>query len=143
MPHTVIFVPQTLRWKCIRWAIAVVGVTLPYVAQWGQAGWDIYWGSGWQGQLLIGAMGAVLWLPLLGLTWCYRYPLSMLPSALLGFGFALWGHVSVDLSADAQAALALVVIPVWALVPAAVGALMGWGLEVRARRKAAWQASSM
>lgn len=124
------------QWRRVRWAVVLVGVGLPYAAQLGQAGWQTYMDSGWQGQLFMAALGAVLWLPLLALTWLYRYPLSMLPPALLGLGFALWGHASVDLAADAQAALALIFIPLWALVPAAVGALMGAGMDLRARRKA-------
>ena len=125
-------------WRRTRWALVLTGVLLPYVAQLGNgAGWQVYVDSGWQGNAFLLALGAVLWLPLLGLTWLYRFPASIWWPAVLGLGFAFWAHVSVDLSADAQAGLAVVMIPLLSLVPLAIGAVMGWGMDLRARRKAA------
>lgn len=125
-------------WRRTRWTLVVIGVLLPYVAQLGNgAGWQMYVDSGWQGNVFLLALGAVLWLPLLGLTCCYRYRSSIWWPAALGLGFAFWAHVSVDLSADAQAGLAVVMIPLLSLVPLSIGALIGWGMDLRARRKAA------
>lgn len=132
--------PSHLRWRRIRWTLVLLGVLLPYVAQLGHArGWQLYMDSGWAGHLLLAGMGAVLWLPLWALTWCYQDTKSIWPPAVLGLGAAFWMHVSVDLTADAQAGLAVVMVPLLALVPLAVGALMGWGMDVRARRKARMQ----
>ena len=124
-------------WRRIRWLLVALGVLLPYVAQLGNGqGLQVYLDSGWQGNLFALAMGAVLWLPLLGLTWLYRFPKFIWWPAALGLGFAFWAHVSIDLAADAQAGLAVVMIPVLSLVPLAVGALIGWWQDARARRNA-------
>ncbi|HEY4663397.1 MAG TPA: hypothetical protein VIG85_00310 [Comamonas sp.] len=125
--------PFQRTWRMVRLAIVGLGVFLPYLA--GDAAG--YWHYGLTANLFLFALGAVLWLPLLALTWLYRFPHAMWPSCILGLGFALWSHVSVDRVSDVQNGLAVVWIPLMALVPAAVGALMGWGLDIRARRKAA------
>lgn len=125
--------PFQRTWRMVRWGIVGLGVSLPYLA--GDAA--RYWHYGLSANLFLLALGAILWLPLLGLTWLYRFPHAMWPAGILGLGFALWAHASVDRMADVQNGLAVVWIPLLALVPAAVGALMGWGLDIRARRKAA------
>lgn len=126
-------------WRRTRWVLVLLGVALPYAAQWASGnGLQGYIDSGWQGNLFLLALGAVLWLPLLGLTWLYRFPSSIWWPAVLGLGFAFWAHASVDLSADAQAGLAVVLVPVLSLVPAAIGAVIGWAIDVRAKRKAAF-----
>jgi len=130
-------------WRRTRWLLVVLGVVLPYAAQLanGDGGNGLaYLDSGWQGNAFVLALGAVLWLPLLGLTCLYRYPKSIVWPAVMGLGFAFWLHLSVDLSADAQAGLAVVMVPVLSLVPLAIGAVIGWGMDLRARRKAAWTA---
>lgn len=124
---------STAAWRRTRWLLVGLGVSLPYIARIGSAG--DYWSASWQAQLFLLAVGAVMWLPLLALTWLYRYRASMWPPALLGLGFAFWAHVSVDLQADAQAGIAVVMIPFLSLAPTAIGALMGWGLDWRLRRK--------
>lgn len=127
-------------WRRTRWLLVLLGVLLPYAAQLDNGnGLQVYTDSGWAGNLFLWGMGAVLWLPLLALTWLYRYPASIWWPAVMGLGFAFWLHLSVDFSADAQAGLAVVLIPLISLAPLAVGALIGWGMDVRARRKAAVQ----
>ena len=129
------------RWRRTRWTLVLMGVLLPYVAQLGSdAGLQTYADIGWQGHLFLFAMSAVLWLPLLGLTWLYHHPKCIWWPAVLGLGFAFWAHVSVDLSEDAQAGLAVVMIPVLSLAPLAIGAVIGWALDRRARRNAALMA---
>lgn len=116
--------------------IVVIGVTLPYLARLpGIPAHGIEWLTGYFGEpvvmgvLFFGAFNAIAWGAILGCSWMYRSPWMLLFPAVPGFGILFWAHSTVDLSADAQAALALVVIPFYAVVPAVVGALIGLAYE--------------
>lgn len=68
----------------------------------------------------------------------YRRALPVLVPAVAGMVFLASAYARVDLAADPQAALALVFIPMYALVPIGLGALLGLGWDqALARRSAA------
>lgn len=115
--------------------VVLVGLVLPYAARlprgldWLRQYTDV----GPAGWLFFGAFNAVAWLAILGATFLYRRPVSVLAPAVAGFGFLAWAHATLDLASDAQAAIALVFIPLYALVPIAVGAVVGLVLDRRRR----------
>jgi hypothetical protein len=71
------------------------------------------------------AFNAVAWGSLIGLTFLIRRIVVLLIPCFLGFGFLGWSPARLDLAADAQAGLGLVIIPIDALVPTAIGEVMG------------------
>jgi hypothetical protein len=108
--------------------IAVVGAVLPF-------GIRLLGGPDWVGQytaggvtsiLFISAMNAPTWLTLLRLTYVYRRPISLAAPCLMTFGFLARFHSSLDLSADAQAAIGVVFVPIAAIPFACVGAFAGY-----------------
>lgn len=119
-----------------RWMVVLVGILLPYLArlphglEWLQQ----YTGLGLAGWLFLGALNAIAWGAILLASLLYRRPLSLLVPAVLGFAFLAYAHHGLDLSADAQAGVALVFIPLYALVPIAVGAVIGYVVDRIARR---------
>lgn len=122
-----------------RWLIVVVGVLLPYLVRL-PGGWDWVDQSqplDWESGLLIGGWNAIVWVALLLISLAYRYPVSLLPPVLAGFGFVGYWHAVTDLREDAQSAIALILIPLYALAPIAVGAVLGgevdWWLRRRGR----------
>ena len=122
----------------MRIAVAVVGILLPYLvripggAAWVERSTDV----GWRGFLLFGAFNAIAWGSIVGLSFLFRRPEPLLIPCVLGFGFLAWAHNEVDLNSDAQAGLALLVIPIVALAPILVGAVLGYVLDRRLRRVA-------
>lgn len=111
--------------------IVLIGASLPYLARLpGGADWLAqYTDTGVFGWLFFGAFNAIAWGALLALTARFKRPTSILPACLLGYGFLAWAHSTVDLAADAQAAIALVIIPIFALVPIAIGAGVGFLID--------------
>ena len=83
--------------------------------------------------LFLGAFNAIAGGSLIAISYWYRRPFSLLLPCALGFGFLAWAHYSLDLAADAQAAIALVFIPIYALLPIFVGAVLGYVLDLRLR----------
>lgn len=120
-----------------RIAIALSGILIPYVARlprgitWLQQYLDV----GLGGFLFFGGFNAIAWGAILALGSLYKRPASLLVPSLFGFAFLAWAHYSLDLAADAQAAIALVFIPVYALLPIAVGGLIGYGVDRYLRRQ--------
>jgi hypothetical protein len=118
-----------------RFIVVLVGVLLPYAArlprgiEWLRQYTDTSLG-GW---LFFAAFNAIAWGAMLAISLMYRRPVSLLAPGLLGFGFLAWAHATVDLKADAQAAIALVFIPIYALVPIAIGGAMGYVVDRRMR----------
>jgi hypothetical protein len=118
-----------------RFIVVLVGVLLPYAArlprgiEWLRQYTDASPG-GW---LFFAAFNAIAWGAMLAISLMYRRPVSLLAPSLLGFGFLAWAHATVDLKADAQAAIALVFIPIYALVPIAIGGAMGYVVDRRMR----------
>lgn len=119
-----------------RWFVLLAGMMLPYIArlpgglEWLQQYTDV--GPG--GWLLLGAFNAIAWGAILIASLFYQRPQSLLWPSAFGFGFLAYAHYTLDLSADAQAGVAIVFIPIYALVPILVGATMGYVVDRRARR---------
>ena len=116
--------------------VVVVGIFLPYLVRLpgGEAWVRPYTDVGVIGFLFFGAFNALVWGSILGLSFVYRRTISLLVPSLLGFGFLAWAHYSLDLAADAQAAIVLIFIPVFALPLVAVGGALGYWLDRRLRR---------
>ena len=102
-------------------------------------------GRGWLGQYAFGPGGilffsvfhAIPLAALFGLTFAYRTRAAWLLPAVAGLGYLGWEHARLDLAADAQAAIALVFLPIYALAPVGLGAAAGFALDrVLARDKA-------
>lgn len=119
-------------------AIASIGILLPYAARLPRGlSWVAqYLDTGLGGFLLIGGFNAVAWGALVALGSLYRRPVSLLVPSLFGFAFLAWAHYSLDLRADAQSAIALVFIPIYALLPIAIGGAIGYGLDRYLGRRA-------
>ena len=119
--------------------VVLVGLLLPYAARLPRgAEWLYqYTDTGLGGWLLFGALNAIAWGAILAVSFLYRRPVSLLVPSLLGFGFLAWAHYSLDLAADAQAAIALIFIPICALAPILAGAAIGYFLERRSRLQSA------
>lgn len=122
-----------------RISIAIIGVLLPYIARiprglaWLQQYTDIEPG----GYLFLGAFNAVAWGSLVALSFVFRRPGPLSIPCAFGFGFIAWAHYNLDLASDAQAAIALIFIPIYALVPIAIGAVIGYVLDQRLKRREA------
>ena len=114
-----------------RLLIAIVGILLPYAARipgaliHGIPWLTSYFGSAWWAFLMFAAFNAVNWGSILIATLAYRHARSAWFPAVLGFALPIAAHTAVDLSADAQAAVALVVIPFASLPGVVVGWLLG------------------
>jgi hypothetical protein len=122
-----------------RIALVVFGILLPYSARLPRGiDWlSQYTDSGLQGVLLLGAANAIAWGALVAVSFVYQRPESLIAPAVLGYGFLAWAHFSLDLRADAQAAVALLFIPIYALVPIAVGSVVGYAVDRWLRRSSA------
>ena len=126
--------PMTLR--NARFIVVLVGILLPYAArlprgiEWLRQYTDTSPG-GW---LFFAAFNAIAWGAILAISFMYRRPVSLVAPCILGFGFLAWAHATLDLRADAQSAIALVFIPIYALVPIALGGVMGYVVDRRMRR---------
>lgn len=121
-----------------RLSVAVVGILLPYLVRIpGGAAWvEQYTDVGWRGFWLFGAFNAIAWGSIVALSFLFHRPGPLLIPCVLGFGFLAWAHNEVDLASDAQAALALLVIPIVALAPIVLGGVLGYVLDRRLRRVA-------
>lgn len=120
-----------------RLIVMLAGILLPYAAR-------LPRGLQWLGQytdesigawLFLGAFNAIAWGAIIAASFLYKRPSSLWAPALLGFGFLAFAHYSLDLAADAQAAVALVFIPIYALVPIALGAVIGFFVDRTMRRQ--------
>jgi hypothetical protein len=129
--------------KTARVAVVVVGVLLPYLARLprGREWLMQYLDAGLAAQFFLGGFNAVAWGAVLATTWLYHRPATVLFPAIPGFGLLAWAHWDLDLRADAQMGIALVFLPIYALVPAGIGALLGCLVE-RAGRRGALRAAA-
>lgn len=120
-----------------RFILVLVGVLLPYAARLPRGiGWlQQYTDTSPGGWLFLAAFNAIAWGALLAISFLYRQVVSLVAPCLLGFGFLAWAHCAIDLSADPQAAIALVFIPIYALVPISVGGVVGYIVDRRLRRR--------
>ena len=111
-----------------RLLIVIVGIILPYVVRIpsGPAWVMQYTSAGVTGFLFLEAFNAIAWGSLLALSLVIRRPVALLIPCLSGFGYLARAHATLDLAADAQAGIALVFIPFYALLPIAIGGLVGY-----------------
>lgn len=128
-----------MRMRTARFLVILVGLALPYAARLPRgAQWLAqYTDTAIGGWLFLGAFNAIAWGALLGISFLYRRPISLLVPCAFGFGALAWAHATLDLRADAQSALALIFIPIYALLPIAVGGALGYVLDRRLRRTTA------
>jgi hypothetical protein len=121
-----------------RVAVVLIGVLLPYLARLpGGMDWLVqYTNAGIRGWLLLQAFNAIAWGSILAISVLYRRPVSLLVPALFGFGYLAWAHYSLDLAGDAQAAVGIVFIPIYALVPIVIGGVGGYLVDRRLRMAA-------
>jgi hypothetical protein len=121
-----------------RMLVVLIGLVLPYAVRL-PSGLDWlaqYTATGAAGWLLLGGFNAIAWGAILLASLAYRHPASLLAPALCGFAFLAWAHATLDLQADAQSPLGLVFIPIYALVPIALGAGIGYAVDRRLRARA-------
>ncbi len=121
-----------------RLAVALGGILLPYTARLlpgGGGGIAPYVEQGLPAILFLEAFNAVAWGSIVACSFLYRDPVALLGPALLGFGYVGWAHYALDLSADAQAGLGVVFIPLYALPLIAVGGALGYVLDRRWRKR--------
>jgi hypothetical protein len=115
----------------IRIAIVVVGILLPYLVRIpGGLSWlHQYTNVGIAGFLFFGAFNAIAWGAILACTFLYKQKLSAIAPVVFGFIPLAWVHSIYDLSSDAQAAIGLIFIPIYALVPIAIGGVIGYVID--------------
>ncbi|MGH8082681.1 MAG: hypothetical protein ACREP7_19045 [Lysobacter sp.] len=127
-----------------RWIVVFVGVLLPYAAR-------LPRGLDWLAQytadkdlgalVFMAAFNAIAWGAIVAASFLYKRPSSVLAPALPGFAFLAFAHCSLDLASDAQAALGLVFIPIYALAPIALGAAVGYFVDRAGQGRSALGAS--
>ena len=117
--------------------VALVGVFLPYAVRLprGIAWLEQYIDVSIGGYLFFGAFNAIAWGAIIGLSFLYERAESVIAPSIFGFGFLAWAHSSLDLAADAQSAIALVLIPIYGLLPIAIGGAIGDVFDRRLRRR--------
>jgi hypothetical protein len=125
-----------MKMRSARLVVVAVGLVLPYVArlprgiEWLQQ----YTNTSLAGWLFFGAFNAIAWGTIFAISFMYRRPASLIAPCLMGFGFLAWAHNTLNLGADAQAAIALIFIPIHALLPIAIGGAIGYIVDRRLRR---------
>lgn len=119
--------PQFKNVNVTRIIIAITGILLPYLVRLPRGGaWVAqYTDVSLGGLLFFSAFNAIAWGSIILLSFRFRRPGPLLLPWLAGFAFLGWAHHSLDLAADAQAAIALVFIPIYALLPIAIGGALG------------------
>lgn len=122
-----------------RFMLVVVGILLPYLSRLprGSVWLEQYTDGGLGDWLLFGAFNAIAWGAILAVSLKYERPASLVSPCLLGFGYLAWAHGTLDLTTNANAPIALVIIPVCALVPIAVGGVIGYVVDRMLRRSEA------
>ncbi|MGH8320711.1 MAG: hypothetical protein ACRESI_02025 [Gammaproteobacteria bacterium] len=119
-----------------RIAVVLIGILLPYLSRLphGIPWLEQYTDTGIGGFLFFGAFNAIAWISIVAISFLYRRPASLLAPCLLGFGYLAWAHYSLDLASDAQAAIALIFIPIYSLLPIVIGGVIGYVFDRRSRR---------
>lgn len=87
--------------------------------------------------LFFGAFNAVTWGSVLMCSLAYRHPASVWFPSLAGFIPLGIAHALLNLNSDAQAAIALVFIPIYAVPLVIIGGVAGWIYDRRLTRRAA------
>ena len=125
--------------KRLHLKIALVGVLMPYVArlprgiEWVQQ----YTNVGLMGNLFLGALNAIPWGCMIAASSVFRDKRLVVFPCAFGFAALAWGHYSLDLKSDSTAAIALVIIPVYATMAVGIGTGLGLAIDwLKARREA-------
>lgn len=125
-----------MSWRTIRISIVVIGLLLPYLVR-------VPFGLQWLMQYVeTGALGfcfiSGLNLPTLGLligfSYLYQYRSSLILPCLVAFALQAIGHAEIDLSSDAQASLAWIILPIITLIPTLASLLICWLVDFLVRR---------
>ena len=113
--------------NAFRIIIAITGILLPYLVRLPRGGaWVAqYTEVSFGGLLFFSALNAIAWGSIILLSFIFLRPGPLLVPCVFGFSFLGWAHHTLDLSADAQAAIALLFIPIYALLPIAIGGAVG------------------
>lgn len=123
-----------------RWIVAILGIAIPYLSRLpgvSEHGWSwltSYFGDTLWAPLFFGAFNAVCWAPVIVGSQLYKIPSSIWYPAVGALASSAVMHSTVDLAADAQAAIALVIIPFLTLPFSATGWIIGYMVE-RARKQ--------
>ena len=125
--------PSKLRYARI--SVALVGVALPYLARvpgtfvHGPEWLTSYLGSGPGAVLFFGAANAINWGAIVLGSLAYRGIAAVVVAALVGFALPAYRHATLDLGSDAQAAIALIAIPVYSLPLVGLGWVLGFWVD--------------
>jgi hypothetical protein len=125
--------------------IVIVGILLPYAARVpglalkGTKWFTSYIPDTLAAFMFFSACNAVCWASILAVTLAYRNPRSAWFPAVFGFAFPLYGHATLDLSSDAQAAIGLILIPIYSLPLVLVGGLIGFLFDQTVFSKESWR----
>lgn len=116
-----------------RIAIVLFALVLPYLSRLpGGRDWlGQFTYGGWGAFLLLAGCSAVIWGGLLLWSLVYRHAASLWVPALVGFGFLAWAYGSINLRSDAQAALGLLMVPIYSVAPLLIGGLLGLWIDRR------------
>lgn len=122
-----------------RLMLVVIGIFLPYLARLprGSEWLGQYTDAGLGGWLFLSGLNAIAWGAILAISFKYERLASLVAPCLLGFGYLAWSHGTLDLSTNPNAPIALVIIPVYALVPIGVGGVIGYVMDRMLRRSEA------
>lgn len=118
-----------------RLAVALTGVALPYLARipgmfvHGPDWLTSYFGSGPDAILFFSAINAINWGAVVVGTLAYRTVPAIVVAALTGFAWPVYGHATLDLASDAQAAIGLLVIPLHSLPLVGLGWVLGFAVD--------------
>lgn len=119
-----------------RITIVILGILLPYLARIpGSILHGKYWlvqyiSGGLAGFLILGGFNAICWGNILAFTFAYRRAYSIWFPVIVGFAYPIYGHYSLDIASDGQAAIALIVIPIRSVPLVILGGLIGLVFDV-------------
>ena len=124
-----------------RIAVALVGIALPYLARIpgtaarGPEWLTSYFGSGLGAFVFLAGFNAINWGAILLGTLVLRSIPAVAVAAAVGFALPAYGHATLDLASDAQAAVGLILIPIGSLPLVALGSLLGLGVDWARRQR--------
>ena len=124
-----------------RIVVALIGIALPYLARIpgmfsrGPDWLTSYFGSGLGAFVYFGAFNAINWGAIVLGSLAFRSIPAVVVAAGVGFALPVYGHATLDLASDAQAAIGLIFIPIYSLPLVALGWLLGFGVDWALRRR--------
>lgn len=116
--------------------IATIGILLPFCVRLlrGSGPLRRFIDDGISSLLFVVAVNIPFWFGLLALTSLYRRPGSLLLPCVLVFGFLGWVHWELSRDANRELAAGLIFLPVLAVPLLLVGGLLGYAVDLKARR---------